>query len=34
VAEPCKPGTAALTPDLSSDPDDAVDAFLNKAFCG
>ncbi|MBM0204633.1 beta-lactamase family protein [Micromonospora sp. STR1s_5] len=26
--------TIALTPDFSGDPDDAVDAFLNKALCG
>ncbi|HYN96123.1 MAG TPA: serine hydrolase domain-containing protein [Pilimelia sp.] len=25
--------TVALTPDFSGDPDDAVDAFLDKAFC-
>lgn len=27
-------GTVALTPDFSGDPDDAVDAFLDAAFCG
>jgi D-alanyl-D-alanine carboxypeptidase len=26
--------TIALTPDFSGDPDDAVDALLNQAFCG
>ncbi|MET7704572.1 hypothetical protein [Micromonospora sp. NPDC005413] len=26
--------TVALTPDFHGDPDDAVDAFLNKALCG
>jgi D-alanyl-D-alanine carboxypeptidase len=26
--------TVALTPDFRGDPDDAVDAFLNKAICG
>ncbi|MBG6064391.1 serine hydrolase domain-containing protein [Micromonospora ureilytica] len=26
--------TVVLTPDFDGDPDDAVDAFLNKAFCG
>jgi D-alanyl-D-alanine carboxypeptidase len=26
--------TVALTPDFRGDPDDAVDAFLNKALCG
>lgn len=26
--------TVAFTPDFRGDPDDAVDAFLNKAFCG
>jgi D-alanyl-D-alanine carboxypeptidase len=26
--------TVALTPDFRGDPDDAVDAFLNEAFCG
>ncbi|WP_129666103.1 serine hydrolase domain-containing protein [Phytoactinopolyspora endophytica] len=26
--------TVALTPDFRGDPDDAVDAFLDKAFCG
>ncbi len=26
--------TVALTPDFRGDPDDAVDAFLNHAFCG
>jgi hypothetical protein len=26
--------TVVLTPDFSGDPDDAVDAFLDEAFCG
>ena len=26
--------TVALTPDFSGDTDDAVDAFLDEAFCG
>ena len=26
--------TVALTPDFRGDPDDVVDAFLDRAFCG
>jgi D-alanyl-D-alanine carboxypeptidase len=26
--------TVAFTPDFRGDPDDAVDAFLDKAICG
>ncbi len=34
TADPRRQATVALTPDFRDDADEAVDAFLDKAFCG